>query len=210
MRNKTEKRSCPKFTYRSTPILLAEKISQYYFSFQLQRFKKLIHEENSSDNDEEDEDINHINSDEKHNDLILPHICQCSNCTDKNTLRLCYRMLDLNTSATKEQVKARYLSLIDSKDGVSEQRPELAYVDEGSDSECNLNKLIKNLTKNKMFTINESDRIEIITKAYNVITLSDTETGPTGTNSKEENGEENDSNTNSDDVSSAKMGDYVS
>jgi hypothetical protein len=119
-------------------------------------------------------------------------------------------MLDLNTSATKEQVKARYLSLIDSKDGVSEQRPELAYVDEGSDSECNLNKLIKNLTKNKMFTINESDRIEIITKAYNVITLSDTETGPTGTNSKEENGEENDSNTNSDDVSSAKMGDYVS
>ena len=41
--------------------------------------------------------------------------------------------------------------------------------EETSDNECNLNKLIKNLTKNRLFTINDSDRVEIITKAYNVI-----------------------------------------
>lgn len=150
-------------------------------------------------------------------------------------------MLNLNVGASKDRVKARYLSLVNSNGNESSgsgcediakngnktdnnnKSNNLAYVDEGSDTECNLNKLIKNLTKNKIFTISEADRIEIITKAYNVIM-------------GEEDGKENDAAVNkgvasaevnakckadtgkcddseksgSDDDSHSKMGDYVS
>ena len=37
-------------------------------------------------------------------DITLPIICKCTNCRDKNTLKLCYKMLDLNEKATKAQV----------------------------------------------------------------------------------------------------------
>lgn len=69
----------------------------------------------------------------------------------------------------------KYLSLINSKEEkslLSEIDSTEKFADDAddlSDNECNLKKLIKDLTKNKLFTINDSDRIEIITKAYNVI-----------------------------------------
>jgi hypothetical protein len=40
--------------------------------------------------------INHLKSEPTNDDL-----CKCSNCQDKNTLKLCYKMLGLNESATK-------------------------------------------------------------------------------------------------------------
>ena len=86
-------------------------------------------------------------------------------------------MLDLNEKASKAQVKAKYLSLISAKEksfdtnnnNNNNSKPDDNAEQVADENECNLNKLIKNLTKNKLFTINESDRIEIITKAYNLI-----------------------------------------
>ena len=64
----------------------------------------------------------------------------------------------------------KYLSLINSKESDGNNHDTFVDgADDSSDTECNLKKLIKDLTKNKLFTINDSDRIEIITKAYNVI-----------------------------------------
>jgi len=82
-------------------------------------------------------------------------------------------MLDLSEKATRAQVNARYLSLMSSTCPFicEEKNPDFNIENPESDEEtnCNLNKLIKDLTRDRLFTINDSDRAEIITKAYNVI-----------------------------------------
>ena len=156
----------------------------YYFKQNLRHFEEAQnysddeeeYEDDETDEEEEEEDEDEEDDEEDDEDLALPIICKCTNCKDKNTLKLCYKMLDLNEKASKAQVKAKYLSLISAKEksfdtnnNNSSNKPDESAEQMSDENECNLNKLIKNLTKNKLFTINESDRIEIITKAYNLI-----------------------------------------
>jgi len=106
-------------------------------------------------------------------------------------------MLDLSEKASRAQVNARYLSLMSSKwDEKRQQKATKTYTDTDNDEgiDCNLNKLIKDLTRDRLFTINDSDRAEIITKAYNLIM---------GTEANEQRSPGNA-------PGSAKIGDYVS
>ena len=113
-------------------------------------------------------------------------ICECSNCQDKNTIKLCYRIMDLSEKATIAQIKEKYLSLINSNFKIESEpvsksisKSNSMVSDETSnnfiqneESEFNLNKLMNNLSKNiatNSLQISDSDRLEITTKAYNLI-----------------------------------------
>jgi hypothetical protein len=124
---------------------------------------ELDFEENEEEDDEEDD-----SSLKSVVDIIL---CKCNSCKEQNTLKLCYKLLELDENSSLEQIKAKYIKLNNNK--INSELVETIITnnnnDESDKNECNLDKLIRKLLRRKLFTITDSDRQEIRAKAYNLI-----------------------------------------
>jgi hypothetical protein len=126
---------------------------------------ELNFEENQEEEEFDEEDDSSLKSVV---DIIL---CKCNSCKEQNTLKLCYKLLELDENSSLEQIKAKYIKLNNKK--INSEIVETIMTnnnnDESDKNECNLDKLIRKLLRRKLFTITDSDRQEIRAKAYNLI-----------------------------------------
>ena len=119
--------------------------------------------------DYEDDDDSDSEQDSKLKNVVDIILCKCISCKEQNTLKLCYRLLGLDETASLEKVKMKYSQLVKNELNGDDLVINSGFTDGLEQNDCNLDKLIRKLLKKKLFTITDSDRQEIRAKAYNLI-----------------------------------------
>lgn len=119
--------------------------------------------------DYEDDDDSDSEQDSKLKNVVDIILCKCISCKEQNTLKLCYRLLGLDETASLEKVKMKYSQLVKNELNGDDSVINSGFTDGLEQNDCNLDKLIRKLLKKKLFTITDSDRQEIRAKAYNLI-----------------------------------------
>lgn len=119
--------------------------------------------------DYEDDDDSDSEQDSKLKNVVDIILCKCISCKEQNTLKLCYRLLGLDETASLEKVKMKYSQLVKNEMNGDDLVINSGFTDGLEQNDCNLDKLIRKLLKKKLFTITDSDRQEIRAKAYNLI-----------------------------------------
>lgn len=134
---------------------------------------ELDYEDDLDEDEDDDDDDQNPNSDKNFKSVVDIILCKCSSCKEQNTLKLCYKLLGLDENASIEQMKEKYLMLTNNSNTTTTSDQSLTNTDlqqqQEINNECNLDKLIRKLLKKKIFTITDSDRQEIRSKAYNLI-----------------------------------------